>query len=106
MDKCIIKITRKKPALWVDGGTEETHYYKCSNAGMKSYIVTNNTVDALKLNKQETKKNIKEIKQMYNENSDNGTLLKIEDLDSETLKPITLEKTKFTKYNRFEIMDI
>ena len=106
MDKCIIKITRKIPISWINGGTEETHYYKDSNTGNKSYIVANNTANSTKFDKQEAGKTIKEIKHMYNENLNNGILLKIEALDSETLNPITLEKIKYTKYNRFEIMDI
>ena len=106
MDKYIIKITRKTPISWINGGIEETHYYKSDNGKNKAYIVTESFIDAMKLDKQEAEKTIKEIRHIYNEKSSSGVLLKIEALDSETLKLMTLEEVKYTKYSRFEIMDI
>ena len=43
---------------------------------------------------------------MYKENPDNGILLKIEVIDSETLKPVDMDESKYTSFTRFEIMDI
>ncbi len=105
----VIKITRETPKSWTNGGgIKEIHYYnrKCILSA-ESYLSKRTITKVCTFDKQETKKNIKEIKQMYKRNSENGILLKIEVINKETLEIIDIDKEEiYTKYNRFEIMDI
>ncbi len=105
-DKYVIKITRKTPKLWEWGNEEETHYYQGEFNNKTIYNTTWDLAYANKFNKQETEKIIKEIKRMYEESSKNGTLLKIEVLNSETLELVNMDETIYTKFTRFEIMEI
>ena len=85
-DKYIIKITRRTPELWgYRKNEEEIHYYnKESVVGNKrAYNIRKSSTDVNNFTKQEVKKNVKEIKRIYKESTDNGTLLKIEILNSD-----------------------
>ena len=107
-NKYVIKITRRTPESWgYTGDQEDTHYYNGLLSDIKTaYNTRIFLTNVNKFTKQECKKNIKEIKRIYKENTDSGTLLKIEVLNSETLKPIIFHEPKYTRFTRFEIMDI
>ncbi len=107
MDKYIIKITRKTPEEWrYEGGREEIHYYQGELGRRGKYNTTWDLTYVNKFTKQKAKKIIKEVEWMYKENPDNGTLIKIEVLDSETLELVNMDESKYTKFTRFEIMEI
>ena len=108
MDKYIIKITRKRNKSWVNkGDKEEIHYYQGELNRRAIYNTTWGLEYANKFTKQKSKKIIKEVEQMYEENSKNGTLLKIEVLNSETLEIIDINNSKpVRKVSRFELMEI
>ncbi len=103
-NKYIIKITRK----YENTDNTDIHYYNglFSDNRIAYRVGRGNRMDINKFTKQETEKNVKEIKKMYKTNPENGTLLKIEVLNSETLEPLIMNEIKYTKFTRFEIMDI
>ncbi len=103
-DKYVIKITR----AYKYTDNENIHYYhgKSIINNERAYNTRRNLIEVNKFTKEESKKIIKKVEWMYKENPDNGTLLKIEVLNSETLQPIIFHEPKYTKFTRFEIMDI
>ncbi len=105
MDKYIIKITRKRNKSC--GNEEEIHYYNSSinNTYGSGYFLRRNSIDAKKFTIQELEKIIEGIKRKYKINPDNGKLLKIEVLNSETLEIVDINKP-VRKVSRFEIMEI
>ena len=105
-DKYTIKITRR----YRDTGNEDTHYYNGESVmgNEKAYNTRKKSTNVNKFTKEESKKIIKKVEWMYKKNPNNGKLLKIEVLDSETLKPVDMGKREpvYTKFTRFEIMEI
>lgn len=114
-----IKITRILPNDWTNGGEKDEHYYcgSCSDGGL-SYQGTPVALQAMHhlsliktLSEQETRKIVKEIKLIYEKNSKNGKLLKIEVVDAETSKPVDMckfepEPEPEIIISRFELMEL
>ena len=107
MDKYVIKITRKVPESWGYEDKEEIHYYHGESVAgnKKAYNTRRRLMEVNRFTKQETKKNIKEIERIYETSNINGILIKIEVLDSETLKFVDINEP-IRKVSRFELMEI
>ena len=105
MDRYIIKITRKTLKLWRCGSEENIHYYQGELNYKAIYNTTWDLEYANNFTKQKSKKIIKEVEQIYEENLKNGTLIKIEVLNSETFQLININEP-VKKVSRFELMDI
>ena len=103
-NKYVIKITR----AYKQTGNENIHYYhgKSVTNNERAYNTRRNLIETNKFIKEESKKIVKKVEWMYKEDPDNGILLKIEIIDSETLQPVDMDDFKYTRFTRFEIMDI
>lgn len=116
-DKYIIKITRKRPTQWEDGGKEEIHYYhkrwkKDLSGKITTYEICYNSDRAYVFTKQECRKVIEEIKPVYEKPQRiNGKLVKIEILDAETKKVVSMYESGCSAepeviITRFELIDL
>lgn len=106
MGRYVIRITRIRYET-LEGKEEEEHYYRGGYDNKPVYRVTFSLDTATSITEQETRKVVKEIKLMYKENPRNGTLLKIEVVDVDTLNSIfTTEPEPETIISRFELMEL
>lgn len=116
MNKYRIIVTRILPDDWMNGGEEDEHYYcgSCdddlSYQGTPADLQTMHYLSLIKtLTEQETRKIVKEIVLMYEKNPKNGTLLKIEVIDAETSKPVSMckfEPEPEIEVSRFKLMEL
>ena len=103
-----IRVTRMTPESWdYKGGEKQTHYYNEMDEGGTQYNYADIASIANTFTEQQIKIIIKNIElKVYGEHSKtNGTLLKIEILESETLKLVSMCKFE-TITSRFELMDL
>lgn len=114
MNKYVIKITRRLPEhMACDGGKGEVHFYRdrFGDEG-KSYEISSTFDNAMRFTEQEVKKITEEIVSIYEEFEDiSGKLLKIEVMDVETLKLVSMcgfnpEFEPEIEISRFDLMEL
>lgn len=106
MGRYVIRITRIRYETLEGKEEEEEHYYRGKYDDRPAYRTAFSLATATLITEQETRKVVKEIKLIYKENSKNGTLLKIEVVDVDTLNSIfTTEPEPETIISRFELME-
>lgn len=119
MSKYVIKVTRILPESWKSGGGKEEHYFqkmitakKKEGLGQRSSYDTTSGLDyANRFTEQQFKEFVEKIKIIYERDSDIGTLLSIEVLDTKPSYPIVMtypvtEPEPEIITSRFELMEL
>ena len=111
MSKYVIRITRRTPADWrIRANEEHIHYYSGATERKDIYQGTYNRNLAATFTEWESKIIIKAVESIYKDHSDiNGTLLKIEILDNEEWKVMSMRRFNQEPEvitSRFELMDL